>query len=411
MNVTVLKQEKGMATLKITAPGEVLTKALDEAYNVFKKNHSDFDVPRSEVTTSADCADIYRQAVQDVFSDLYNDAIAASGLTMASEPVVSVLQASETEGMEFQMEFALRPEVKLGQYKGIRVKMPNVEPTEEEYEFALAQAAQQNSVPTTVERPAQLGDIATIDFTGYLDGVPFDGGQGSDYPLTLGSGSFIPGFEEQLVGASAGEDVEVNVTFPENYHAPDLAGKATVFQCKVKQVQALELQPLTEEQEAKVRQQVQQKKENLADQQVEDEVLGRILDEAQVEIPEAMVNSEINMVMSQFVSELAQQGMDLDAFQQRTGKTTEEMLSEMRPLATRRIMLRLVLSAIAEAENLTATDEEVEAQFERMAQQYGISAAQLKLYMGEGAEEEIKAEITSSKAYTLLRECTILEMN
>lgn len=411
MNVTVLKQEKGMATLKITAPGEVLTKALDEAYNVFKKNHSDFDVPRSEVTTSADCADIYRQAVQDVFSDLYNDAIAASGLTMASEPVVSVLQASETEGMEFQMEFALRPEVKLGQYKGIRVKMPNVEPTEEEYEFALAQAAQQNSVPTTVERPAQLGDIATIDFTGYLDGVPFDGGQGSDYPLTLGSGSFIPGFEEQLVGASAGEDVEVNVTFPENYHAPDLAGKATVFQCKVKQVQALELQPLTEEQEAKVRQQVQQKKENLADQQVEDEVLGRILDEAQVEIPEAMVNSEINMVMSQFVSELAQQGMDLDAFQQRTGKTTEEMLSEMRPLATRRIMLRLVLSAIAEAENLTATDEEVEAQFERMAQQYGISAAQLKLYMGEGAEEEVKAEITSSKAYTLLRECTILEMN
>ena len=411
MNVTVLKQEKGMATLKITAPGEVLTKALDEAYNVFKKNHSDFDVPRSEATTSADCADIYRQAVQDVFSDLYNDAIAASGLTMASEPVVSVLQASETEGMEFQMEFALRPEVKLGQYKGIRVKMPNVAPSEEEYEFALAQAAQQNSVPTTVERPAQLGDIATIDFTGYLDGVPFDGGQGSDYPLTLGSGSFIPGFEEQLVGASAGEDVEVNVTFPENYHAPDLAGKATVFQCKVKQVQALELQPLTGEQEAKVRQQVQQKKENLADQQVEDEVLGRILDEAQVEIPEAMVNSEINMVMSQFVSELAQQGMDLDAFQQRTGKTTEEMLSEMRPLATRRIMLRLVLSAIAEAENLTATDEEVEAQFERMAQQYGISAAQLKLYMGEGAEEEIKAEITSSKAYTLLRECTILEMN
>ncbi len=411
MNVSVLSQEKGMAILKITVPGEVLTKALDEAYNVFAKNHKDFDVPRSEVTTSADCADIYRQAVQDVFSDLYAEALKASGLTIASEPVISVIQASETEGVEYQMEFALRPEIKLGQYKGIHVKMPVVEPTEEEYASAMQHAAQQNAIPTTVDRPAELGDIATIDFTGYLDGVPFDGGQGNDYPLTLGSGSFIPGFEEQLVGASAGDNVMVNVTFPENYHAPNLAGKPTVFRCKVKKVEAMDIQPLSAEQEAEIRQQVQQQKKAMADQQIEDEVLGRILEEAEVEIPSAMVDSEVSIVMNQFVAEIGQQGMDLDTFQQRTGKTTEEMLAEMRPLATRRIMLRLVLSAIAEEEKITVTQEEVEKQWEQMAQQYGIDVPRLKVYMGEAAEEEIKAEITNAKAYALLRSATILEMN
>ena len=411
MTVTVLSQEKGMATLKITQEAAVLTKALDEAYEVFKKNHKDFDVPRAQVTTSADCADIYRQAVQDVFSDLYNEAITASGLTMASEPQVSVLLASETEGVEFQVVFALRPQVKLGQYKGIRVKMPVVEPTEEEYRYALQQVSQQNAVAVTVDRPAQMGDVATIDFTGYLDGVPFEGGEGHDYPLTLGSGAFIPGFEEQLVGAAAGDNPVVNVTFPENYHAPNLAGKETTFRCKVKKVEAMELQPLTEEQEQQVRQQVQQQKKNLADQQIEDQVLGSILEEAQVEIPDAMVDSEINICMEQFVAEIGQQGMDLASFQQRTGKTTQQMAEEMRPLAKRRIMLRLVLSAIAEAEEITVTEEEMTAQWEKMAQQYGIDVPRLKVYMGDNADEELKAEIRSQKAYALLRQSTILEMN
>lgn len=411
MTVTVLSQENGMATLKITQEASYLTRALDENYHVFQKNHKDFDVPRNQVTTSQDCADIYRQAVQDVFSDLYSDAIAASGLTMASEPQVSVLLASETDGVEFQVEFALRPEVKLGRYKGIRVKMPTVEPTEEEYAYALEQVAQQNAQAVTVDRPAQLGDVVTIDFTGYLDGVPFQGGQGHDYDLTLGSGAFIPGFEEQLVGYSAGEDPVVHVTFPEQYHAPDLAGKETTFRCKLKKVATMERTPLTEEQKTQVRQQVQQQKKNLADQQIEDQVLGIILQEAQVDIPDAMLDSEVNICMEQFVSELAQQGMDLAAFQQRTGKTTAEMAQEMRPLANRRIMLRLVLAAIAEAENITVTQEDVDAQWEKLAQQYGIDVPRLKVYMGDNAEEEIKAEIRNAKAYTLLRESTILEMN
>lgn len=409
MQVTILSQEKGMARLEIRVPAQRLTKALDEAYEVYAKNHDGFDAPRAEAVTSPDCQDILRQAVQDVFSDIYTEAIGETGLLVASEPQVAVLQADETDGVVYQLEFAVRPEVKLGQYKGIHVKMPEVAPTEEELNSALAQAESANAVAVTVDRPAEKGDVTTIDFTGYLDGVPFDGGAGTDYPLTLGSGAFIPGFEEQLVGASAGDNVVVNVTFPENYHAPELAGKATMFRCKVKKVETMEKSPLTEEQKQQVMEQVAQQKKAIADQKIEDEVLGKILAEAQVEIPAAMLSSEVNICMQQFVSEIGAQGMDLETFQQRTGKTTQEMLTEMQPLANRRIMLRLVLGAIAEAENITVSDEEVEAHWDLLAQQYGIDKPRLKVYMGE-ADEEIRAELRSSKAYTLLRESTILEM-
>ncbi len=409
MQVTILSQENGMARIQIQVEAAALTHAIDENYATFAKNHEGFDAPRSEVTTSPDCQDILRQSVQDVFSDIYTQAVAQSGLQVASEPQIAVVQADEENGVVYQMTFAVRPEVKLGQYKGIHVKMPQIDLTEEEQAAALAAAEANNATAVTVDREARMGDIATIDFTGYLDGVPFEGGAGTDYPLTLGSGSFIPGFEEQLVGASAGDNVVVNVTFPEQYHAPNLAGKATIFRCKVKKVEAMEKTPLTDEQKAQVLQQAANNKKNLADQQIEDQVLGKILSDAQVEIPQAMLDSEVGIVMNQFVSEIGAQGMDLETFQQRTGKTTEDMLSEMRPLAQRRIMLRLVLSAIAEAENITVSEEEVEAHWDMLAQQYGIDKARLKVYMGE-ADDEIRNELVSAKAYTLLRESTILEM-
>ena len=302
------------------------------------------------------------------------------------------------------------PEVKLGQYKGIHVKCPSVDLTEAEKQAAIDAAAAQNTVHKSVDRPAQLGDIAVIDFTGYLDGVPFDGGAGTDYPLPLGSGTFIPGFEEQLVGASIGDHVAVNVTFPENYQAENLAGKPTVFRVTVKGLQHPEQAPLTDEQKEQAVQQAQQQKKNQADMQIEDYVLGKILSEANVEIPDAMLKSEVNICMQQFAAELSAKGGDLNSFARQSGKTVDQMAAEMEPLAKRRIMLRLVLSAIAEAEHLEATAEEVEAQWDAMAQQYGIDKPRLKVYAGDGAEEQIKAEITSSKAYALLRESTILEM-
>lgn len=410
MQVTIISQEKGSAKVQVTFPGEVLSKALDKVYAEYTKNHADFQVPRADIATDSSAQNLLRQAVQDVFSAHYAQAIAETGLTVASEPVISVHQASETEGLEFQMEFALRPEVKLGQYKGIHVKCPVVELTVEEKQAAIDAAAAQNTVHKSVDRPAQLGDIAVIDFTGYLDDVPFDGGAGTDYPLPLGSGTFIPGFEEQLVGASVGDQVAVNVTFPENYQAANLAGKPTVFQVTVKGLQHPELAPLTDEQKEQAVQQAQKQKKNRADMQIEDYVLGKILDEANVEIPDAMLKSEVNICMQQFAAELSAKGGDLNSFAQQSGKTIDQLAAEMAPLAKRRIMLRLVLSAIAEAEHLEATAEEVEAQWDAMAQQYGIDTPHLKEYAGDGAEAQIKAEITSSKAYALLRESTILEM-
>ena len=212
------------------------------------------------------------------------------------------------------------------------------------------------------------------------------------------------------MGASVGEHVAVNVTFPVNYQAENLAGKPTVFRVTVKGLQHPEMQPLTEEQKQQAVAQAQQQKKNQADLQIEDQVLGRILAEAHAEIPEAMLKSEVNICMQQFAAELSAKGSDLGTFAKQSGKSVDQMAAEMQPLAKRRIMLRLVLSAIAEAEQLTATEEEVEAQWDAMAQQYGIDKPRLKVYAGDGAEAQIKAEITSSKAYALLRESTILEM-
>lgn len=409
MEVTILSQTKTMATLRLTIEGEKLSSALDSAYKTYMDSKPENPFARETITTDPAAQNLFRDTIQEIFSEHYSDAIAQSGLTVASEPMIRVLRADESLGMEFEIEFALRPELKLGQYKGIHVKMPETEPTEEDYAAAIAAAERQNSELKTVDRPTQLGDTATIDFTGYLDGVPFDGGAGNDFPLVLGSGSFIPGFEDQLVGASAGDNVVVNVTFPENYGAENLAGKPAIFRCKIKKVEAPEITPLTDEQKEQVRQQVAQQKRMLADQQVEDQVLEHILAEAECEIPEAMLDSEVNICMDQYVSELQAQGMTFEAFLSRSGLTAEQVVAEMRPLARRRIMLRMVLTAIAEAEQLTATQEEVDKHWEDMAKQYGVEPVRLKVYMGDGADDQIRSEIAASKAYDLLRQSTILD--
>ena len=410
MKVNVLSTEQGNAKLQILVPAEDLTRALDQEYETYVKNHKDEVLDRKHLADTEAGQNLIRHAVQDVFSDLYADAVRESGLAVASQPRITVLKADEEEGIEFTLEFALRPEVTLGTYKGIHVKCPDFQLTEAELESALAQAERQNSQLTAVERPAALGDTATIDFTGYLDGVPFEGGQGTDYPLVLGSGSFIPGFEEQLVGANVGDNVVVNVTFPENYHAPNLAGKPTIFRCKVKKIEEAQVVPLTEAQKNEVKAQAAQQKKNQADQIIENEVLGRIISEAQVEVPTAMIDSEASLLMDQFASELQAQGIDLEGYSQKLGKTVNEMYEEMKPMAQRRILLRLVLGAVAEAEKITVTEEELEAHWDRLAQQYGVDKIRLKVYFGEGADEEVRAELLQQKAYALLRETTILEM-
>lgn len=408
METKILSQENGMAKVGVTLPGTDLSRALDTVYQAHQKDEN-FDLAREGLAENPEGQGLLREAVQNVFSGIYSDVIRECGLQVASEPKVAVIQASETDGVEFTLEFALRPEMKLGSYKGIHVKMPDMIPTEEELAAALEAAAKQNLVAVDVDRPAALGDTAVIDFTGYLGDEPFAGGQGADFPLVLGSGQFIPGFEDQLVGAKAGDAVDVNVTFPENYHAANLAGKAVVFKVTVHKVQEQQKQPLTAEQEEQVKAQVAQQKKAMADQQIEDQVLGKILEEAQVALPDAMVESEANICVQQFAAEISAQSMSIDQFCQQTGKTLESIREEMKPLARRRIQLRLVLSAIAEAEQLEVSAEELDGYWDQMSQQYGLPKDQLKQYMGDGVEDEMRQEIVSQKAYALLRESTILD--
>lgn len=408
METKILSQENGMAKVGVTLPGTNLSRALDTVYQAHQKDEN-FNLAREGLAENPEGQGLLREAVQNVFSGIYSDVVRACGLQVASEPKVAVIRASETDGVEFTLEFALRPEMKLGSYKGIHVKMPDMIPTEEELAAALEAAAKQNLVAVDVDRPAALGDTAVIDFTGYLGDEPFAGGQGADFPLVLGSGQFIPGFEDQLVGAKAGDAVDVNVTFPENYHAANLAGKAVVFKVTVHKVQEQQKQPLTAEQEEQVKAQVAQQKKAMADQQIEDQVLGKILEEAQVALPDAMVESEANICVQQFAAEISAQSMSIDQFCQQTGKTLESIREEMKPLARRRIQLRLVLSAIAEAEQLEVSAEELNGYWDQMSQQYGLPKDQLKQYMGDGVEDEMRQEIVSQKAYALLRESTILD--
>lgn len=408
METKILSQEKGMAKVGVSLPGSDLTRALDTVYQAHQKEEN-FTLARAGLDEAPEGQALLREAVQNVFSGIYSDVIKDCGLQVASEPKVAVLKASEKDGVEFTLEFALRPEMKLGTYKGIHVKMPVVDPTEEELAAALAAAAKQNVAAEDVDRPAALGDTTVIDFTGYLDGEAFAGGQGADFPLVLGSGQFIPGFEDQLVGTKAGDEVDVNVTFPENYHAANLAGKAVVFKVTVHKVQEQKQKPLTPEQEEQVKAQVAQQKKAMADQQIEDQVLGKILEEAQVDLPDAMVESEANICVQQFAAEISAKSMSIEQFCKQTGKTIDGIRKEMEPLARRRIQLRLVLSAIAEQEHLVAGDEELERYWDQMSQQYGLPKDQLKHYMGDGVEDEMRQEIVSQKAYALLRESTILD--
>lgn len=408
MEIKILSQENGMAQVGVTLPGEDLTKALNKAYEAHSKEDG-FSLPREGLDTNPEGGAILREAVQELFGGIYEDVMKQIDLPVASDPKVAVLQASEQEGAAFTLTFALRPNMKLGRYKGIHVKMPRLTPTEEEIQAALQAAEAQNLVTVSVDRPAALGDTTLIDFAGYKDGVAFAGGTGSDYPLTLGSGQFIPGFEEQLVGAKAGDQVEVHVTFPAQYQAPELAGQPALFQVTVKEVQEKKQAPLTDAQKEQVRAQAAQHRKSQADQEIEDQVLQVVLEEAQAELPEAMIESEANICLQQFAAEIAAKSMTIDQFCQQTGKTIDGMRREMFPLARRRIQLRLVLSAIAEAEGLTAAPEELEQCWDQMSQQYGMPKEQLRQYAGPEMDAELTAEIVNQKAYTLLRESTILD--
>ncbi|HIW50098.1 MAG TPA: trigger factor, partial [Candidatus Blautia intestinavium] len=355
-------------------------------------------------------------AANALIPEHYSKALEECELEIVSQPEIDVTQAEPGKAFIFTAEVAVKPEVTLGEYKGLEVPKTETEVTEEEIEAELKKEQEKNSRTITVEdRGAENGDIATIDFEGFIDGTAFEGGKGTDYPLTLGSGSFIPGFEDQLVGVKAGDHVEVNVTFPEEYQAAELAGKAAVFQCDVKKVEAKELPELDDdfaqdvsefdtlaEYKDDIRKKLTERKEKEARTAKENAAVDKAIENAQMEIPDAMINTQISQMLDDFSRRMQAQGLTMEQYFQFTGMTADKMREEMKPQALKRIQTRLVLEKIAETENIQPADEEVNEEISKMAEMYKMEADKLKELLGDRELEQMKKDMAVQKAVTLV---------
>lgn len=421
MSLQVEKMEKNMAKLTIEVSAEDLDKAMQNAYQKakgkiaipgFRKGKA----PRKMIEQMYGKGIFLEDAANALIPEHYSKALEECDLEIVSQPEIDVVQAEPGKAFIFTAEVAVKPEVTLGDYKGLEVPKSEVEVTDEDVDAEIKKEQEKNSRTVTVEdRGAENGDITTIDFEGFVDGVAFEGGKGTDYPLTLGSGSFIPGFEDQLVGAKAGDHVEVNVTFPEEYQAAELAGKAAVFQCDVKKVEAKELPELDDdfaqdvsefdtlaEYKEVIKKNLTDKKEKEARAAKENAAVDKAIENAQMEIPDAMVDTQVRQMINDFASRMQSQGLTMEQYFQFTGMTVEKMQDEMKPQALKRIQTRLVLEKIAEVENIQPTEEEVNEEISKMAEMYKMEADKLKELLGDRELEQMKKDMAVQKAVTLV---------
>ena len=335
-----------------------------------------------------------------------------------SQPDINVVQIEKGKPFVFTAEVATKPEVTLGEYKGLEVDKVSTRVTQKEVDARIQEEAEKNARTVAVEdRPVQDGDEVILDFEGFVDGAAFEGGKGENYPLTIGSNSFIPGFEEQLVGAEAGKEVEVNVTFPEDYHAEELKGKEAVFKCTVHEIKAKELPEIDdefaaevsefdtlEEYKADVKVKIKDEKAAEGKTKKEDQVVEQAVKNAEMEIPKAMIETQVRQMADDFAQRIQSQGISLEQYFQFTGMTAEKMLEEMRPQAIKRIETRLVLEAIAKAENIEISDEKVDEELAKMAESYKMEVDKLKEFMGENEKNQMKEDMAVQEAVTFLVE-------
>ena len=421
MSLQVEKMEKNMAKLTIEVSAEELDKAMQNAYLKargkisipgFRKGKA----PRKMIEQMYGKGIFLEDAANALIPEHYSKALEECDLEIVSQPEIDVTQAEPGKAFIFTAAVAVKPEVTLGEYKGVEVPKSETEVTDEDIDAEIKKEQEKNSRTVTVEdRGAENGDITTIDFEGFVDGVAFEGGKGTDYPLTLGSGSFIPGFEDQLVGAKAGDHVEVNVTFPEEYQAAELAGKAAVFQCDVKKVETKELPELDDdfaqdvsefdtlaEYREDVKKNLTEKKEKEARAAKENAAVDKAIENAEMEIPDAMLNTQVRQMMNDFASRMQSQGLTMEQYFQFTGMTAEKMQEEMKPQALKRIQTRLVLEKIAETENIEVSEEEVNEEISKMAEMYKMEADKLKELLGDRELEQMKKDMAVQKAVTLV---------
>ena len=418
MSLQVEKLEKNMAKLTIEVSAEELEKAIEDAY---QKNKNKISIPgfrkgkapRKMIENMYGREVFYEDAANALIPDAYEKALEECEEEIVSSPKVDVVQLESGKPFIFTAEVALKPEVTLGKYKGVKVEKADTAVTEEEVEAEIKKEQEKNSRTVDVtDRAVQKDDVATIDFEGFVDGVAFEGGKGADYPLTIGSGTFIPGFEDALIGAEIGRETEVNVTFPEDYQAAELAGKPAVFKCTVKKLQEKQIPALdedfvsevsdesdtVEEYKEEIRKNLSDKKEADAKNAKEDAVIDAIIEDAKMEIPDAMVETQQRQLLQDYAQRMQAQGISMEQYMQFTGLTSQALMEQVKPQALKRIQSRLILEAVAAAENLTATEEDFEEEVKTMAEIYQMEADKVKELLGENGKKQVLDDICVKKA-------------
>ena len=426
MSLQVEKLEHNMAKLTIEVAAEEVEKALQAAYlkqrgkiNIpgFRKGK----VPRQMIEKMYGAEIFYDEAANKMISEAYGKAYDECELDIVSQPSIDIVQLEKGKDFIFTAEVATKPEVKLGEYKGLKVDKYSTRVTQKEVDEEIEKERERNARTVEVtDRAVEDKDIVTLDFEGFVDGVAFEGGKGTDYPLTIGSGSFIPGFEEQLIGAEIDKEVEVKVTFPEEYQAAELAGKDAVFKCTVHAIKAKELPEADDEfasevsecetmeaYRAEVKQKIKDRKESEGKAKKEDQAVEQAIENAEMDIPQPMIDLQVRQMADDFARRIQQQGLTVEQYFQFTGLTQEKMMEEFEPQAVKRIKTRLVLEAIVKAENIEVSDERLDEEIQKMADAYQMEFDKLKEYMGEAEAAQMKEDIAGQEAVTLITDASV----
>ena len=417
MSVQVEKLEKSMAKLTIEVSAAEFEKALEKAFLKNKKNISvpgfrKGKVPRQLVEKMYGPEVFYEDAANDLIPEEYSKALDECDEDIVSSPEIEVTQIGKDKDFIFTATVALKPEVSLGKYKGVKVEFADTTVTDEDIDAYIEKERQRNARTIEVtDRAVKDGDMTTIDFEGFVDNVAFEGGKGEDYPLTIGSGTFIPGFEEQLIGAEIGKETEVHVTFPEDYQAEDLKGKAAVFKCTVKAIKEKELPELNdefaeevsefdtlEEYKKDVKETLTIEKEKNAREAKEAAVIDAIIDDSVMELPEPMVTTQQKQMIDEFAQRIRMQGLSMEQYLQYTGASMDKMMEQIKPQAETRIKSRLVLEAVAAKEGIEATEEDYEEELKTMAEAYQMEVDKIKEILPEKSVKSIKEDIAVKKA-------------
>ena len=429
MSLQVENLEHNMAKLTITVSAEEVEKALQAAYlkqrsKISLPGFRKGKVPRQMIEKMYGPEVFYDEAANHMISEAYGKAYDECELEIASQPTIDVVQLEKGKDFIFTAEVAVKPEVKLGEYKGLKVDKVSTRVMQKEVDEEIEKERERNARTVEVtDRAVQDKDIVTLDFEGFVDGVAFEGGKGENYPLTIGSGAFIPGFEEQLIGAEIDKETEVKVTFPEEYQAKELAGKEAVFKCTVHEIKAKELPELDDEfasevseeaetledYKAEVKAKIKERKENEGKEKKENQAVEQAVANAEINLPAPMVDLQAKQMADDFARRIMQQGMSVEQYFQFTGLNEEKMMEELKPQAEKRIRTRLVLEAIVAAENIEVSDARLDEELQKMADSYQMEVEKLKEFMGENEKKQMKEDIAVQDAVTLITEAAVEE--